>query len=102
MFLVLGLHRRDAARPRTMGLPLSTLLSQALVAFTIEADHLFELPLPHCTTESRQRGEPIAGPWLISMPFWANCLKHVDAGGMTVGDLVDRELIAGLFLQGNN
>src|SRR5205823_3484134 len=85
-----------------MGLPLSTLLSQALVAFTIEADHLFELRMPHCTTESRKRGEPIAGPWLISMPFWANCLKHVEAEGMTVGALFDRELIAGVFLQGNN
>ena len=40
--------------------------------------------MPHCTTESRKRGEPIAGPWLISMPFWANSLKHVDADGMTV------------------
>src|SRR5437763_416725 len=58
--------------------------------------------MPHCTTESRKRGEPIAGPWLISMPFWANCLKQVEAEGMTVGELLDRELIAGFFLQGNN
>lgn len=85
-----------------MGLPLSTLLSQALVAFTIEADHLFERRMPHHTTESRKRGEPIEGPWLISMPFWANCLKHVEAEGMTVGALFDRELIAGRFLQGSN
>lgn len=85
-----------------MGLPLPTLLSQALVAFTIEADHLFECRMPHCTTESRTRGEPIAGPWLISMPFWANCLKHVEAEGMTLGALLDRELIAGRFLQGSN
>ena len=100
--LVLGVHPRAAAIPRRMGLPLSTLLSQALVAFTIEADHLFERRMPHCTTESRKRGEPIAGPWLISMPFWANCLTHVEAEGMTVGALFDRELIAGFFLQGNN
>jgi len=85
-----------------MGLPLSTLLSQALVAFTIEADQLFESRMPHCTTESRKRGEPVAGPWLISMPFWANGLKHVDRDGMTVGELSDRELIAARFLQGNN
>lgn len=85
-----------------MALPLSTLLSQALVAFTIEADHLFELRMPHCTTESRQRGEPVAGPWLISMPFWANGLKHIEPEGMTVGALFDRELIAGSFLEGNN
>ena len=85
-----------------MQLPLSTMLSQALVAFTIEADHLFELRMPHCTSESRKRGEPIAGPWLISMPFWANALKHVDQEGMTVGALADRELIAHEFLQGNN
>jgi hypothetical protein len=85
-----------------MGLPLSTLLSQALVAFTIEADHLFETRMPHCTTESRKRGEPPAGPWLISMPFWANGLKHVDPAGMTVGALTERSLIAARFLEGNN
>ena len=73
-----------------MVLPLSTLLSHALVAFTIEADHLFERRMPHCTTESRKRGERIEGPWLISMPFWANGLKHIDAKGMTVGSLVDQ------------
>ena len=85
-----------------MALPLSTLLSQALVAFTIETDHLFETRMPHCTTESRKRGEPAAGPWLISMPFWANCLKHVDADGMTVAALVDREPIADRYLKGSN
>jgi hypothetical protein len=85
-----------------MGLPLSTLLSQALVAFTIEADHAFELRMPHCTTESRKRGEPIAGPWLISMPFWANCLKHVEGAGMAVGALSDRALTADHYLQGAN
>jgi hypothetical protein len=36
------------------------------------------------------------------MPFWANGLKHVDAEGMTVGALVDRELIAGSYLKGSN
>jgi hypothetical protein len=85
-----------------MELPLSTLLSQALVAFTIEADHLFECRMPHCTSESRKRGEPIAGPWLISMPFWANGLKHVDADGMTIRSLVDRALIGDRFLLGTN
>jgi hypothetical protein len=85
-----------------MSLPLSTLMSQALVAFTIEADHLFECRMPHCTSESRKRGEPIDGPWLISMPFWSNCLKHVDDDGMTVGALADRALVADRYLQGNN
>jgi hypothetical protein len=85
-----------------MGLPLPTLLSHALVAITIEADHLFECRMPHCTSESRKRGEPIAGPWLISMPFWANGLKHVEPDGMTVGALADRALIADLFLRGSN
>lgn len=85
-----------------MNLPLSTLLSHALVAFTIEADHLFECRMPHYTSESRKRGEPIKGPWLISMPFWANGLKYFDADGMNVGALVDRALIADRFLQGSN
>lgn len=91
-----------AAIPPCVRLPLSTLLSQALVAFTIEADHLFERRMPHYTTESLKRGEPVEGPWLISMPFWANGLKHVEPDGMTVGMLCDRELIADRFLQGNN
>jgi hypothetical protein len=85
-----------------MGMPLSTLLSQASVACTIETDHLFECRMPHVTTESLKRGEPGSGPWLISMPFWANCLKHIEPEGMTVRALSDREPIAGRYLQGNN
>jgi len=85
-----------------MTFPLPTLLSQAVVAFTIEADHLFECRMPHYTTESRKRGEPIEGPWLISMAFWANGLKHIDADGMTVGALADRALLAGHFIEGSN
>ena len=47
------------------GLPLSTLLSQALVAFTIEFDNEFEHQMPHRTTQPRLPGQRIPGwcPW---------------------------------------
>lgn len=51
------------------------LLSQALVAFTIELDNEFEHRMPHRTTRgpaARSR----RGPWLVSWPMWANYLRH--------------------------
>jgi DNA-binding MarR family transcriptional regulator len=66
-------------------LPLSTLLSQALVAFTIEFDNEFEHQSPHRTT-LRRAG---SGPWLTSMVMWSNCMRFVRAEGITVGELED-------------
>jgi DNA-binding MarR family transcriptional regulator len=60
-------------------LPLPTLLSQALVAFTVELDNEFERRLPHRT--STKRGE---GPWLVSVAMWSTCLSFVDDDGVTV------------------
>jgi hypothetical protein len=85
-----------------MSLPLSTLLSQALVAFTIEADHLFETGMPHVTSEDLKAGRPGRGPWLISLPFWSTCLKHVAPGGTAVGEVLDRGFLADNFLLGTN
>ncbi|SPD85444.1 protein of unknown function [Micropruina glycogenica] len=45
--------------------PLSTLLSWALVAFTIEADNEFESAVPHVTSQDRRDGRPGRGPWLV-------------------------------------
>lgn len=85
-----------------MDLPLSTLLSHALVAFTIEADQLFEVEMPHTTTEDLKAGRPPRGPWLISLAFWSNCLSHVAPTGSEVGEVLDRGFLADNFLLGTN
>ncbi len=64
-------------------LPLATLLSQALVAFTIELDNEFEHRLPHRTTKHSSTG----GPWLTSMAMWSTCMRFVGDEGVTVRDL---------------
>jgi DNA-binding MarR family transcriptional regulator len=67
-------------------LPLSALLSQALVAFTVEFDNEFERQMPHRTTKHGAG----SGPWLVSMVMWLNCMRFVGGGGVTVGELEDR------------
>src|ERR1700691_1595149 len=62
---------------------LSTLLSQTLVAFTIEFDNEFEYRMPHPTTDF---GGGV-GPWLVSMAMWFNCMRYVGEGGISVKDL---------------
>ncbi len=64
-------------------LPLSTLLSKTLVAFTIEFDNEFEHRAPHRTT----RHGSGQGPWLASMAMWSTCMRYVDEKGVTVGEL---------------
>ena len=65
-------------------LPLSALLSQALVAFTIECDNEFERQMPHSTTS---HGRTPGAPWLVSMAMWSNCLRFVGEDPITVGEL---------------
>jgi hypothetical protein len=65
-------------------LPLSALLSQVLVAFTIECDNEFERQMPHSTTS---HGQPAGAPWLVSMAMWSNCLRFVGEDPVTVGEL---------------
>ena len=63
-------------------LPLSALLSQALVAFTIEFDNEFEHQAPHRTTNF---GSPSASaPWLVSMAMWIKFLRFVPDEGIRV------------------
>ena len=69
------------------GLPLATLLSQVLVAFTIEFDNEFEHRMPHRTTRLTASGEQQTGPWLVSMVMWSNLMRLVTEDGMTVGEL---------------
>jgi DNA-binding MarR family transcriptional regulator len=64
-------------------LPLPTLLSHALVAFTIEFHNEFEHRMPHRTT--RHGGSH--GPWLASMAMWFTCMRFVPEEGVSVGKL---------------
>jgi hypothetical protein len=59
---------------------LSALLSQALVAFTIEFDNEFEHRMPHRTTNHGGT----AGPWLVSMAMWMNCMQFIGEEGVPV------------------
>ena len=73
-------------------LPLSALLSQALVAFTIEFDNEAEHRLPHRTTSHGMSG-PGDGdpkPWLVSLAMWENCMRYVTGEPITAGDLEAR------------
>jgi len=65
-------------------LPLSALLSQALVAFTIEFDNAAERQIRHRTT---RHGGPRNGVWLVSMAMWLNCMRYVGADPIRVRDV---------------
>jgi methyltransferase (TIGR00027 family) len=79
--------RPAALVPQAPGtLSLSALLSQVLVAFTIEADNEAEHRLPHRTTDFGASGHG-DGPWLVSMVMFENCLRFVGAEPITVGEL---------------
>jgi len=71
-------------------LPLSTLLSQALVAFTIELDNEFERLMPHRTTKTVPTGGLPKAPWLVSMVMWSRFLRFIRRDGISVREL--REL----------
>jgi hypothetical protein len=79
-------------------IPLPTLLSHALVAWTIEIDNAFELRMPHCTTASIKRGEPIAGPWLVSFAMYVHCMRHLTSEGMSYAELERRAGVLGPVL----
>jgi len=68
-------------------LPLITLLSRALVAFTIEADNEAEHLMPHRTTD-HGAGPRGSGPWLTSLAMYENCLRYLgDGEPRTIGEL---------------
>jgi DNA-binding MarR family transcriptional regulator len=74
--------------------PLPTLLSYALVAFTIEFDNEAEQRLPHTTTRYGVKNTTSAlhAPWLVSMAMYLNCMQFLneDEQGIPVRDLVKR------------
>src|SRR5579864_4298490 len=78
---------------RATALPLSALLSQVLVAFTIECDNEFERQMRHWTTNHGSTGGSRQGPWLVSIMMWWNCMRFVGPTGVRVGQL---ETLAGL------
>jgi len=75
------------AGAETAGLPLPTLLSQVLVAFTIEFDNEFEHQMPHRTTNHGSTAGSHDGPWLVSLAMWSNCMRFVGEEGVRAGEL---------------
>ena len=67
-------------------LPLPTLLSFALVAFTIEIDNEFEHQLPH-RTATGPCAKSGRGPWLTSFAMWSNFMQYVVPQGVPLADL---------------
>jgi hypothetical protein len=67
--------------------PLSTLLSQALVAFTIEIDNEAEHRLPHSTTRHGRTTNSGPAPWLASINMYFNCLQHVPEQGIRLSEM---------------
>jgi DNA-binding MarR family transcriptional regulator len=77
-------------------LPLSALLSQALVAFTIEFDNEAERQMQHRTTRHGLAKHVSAegslhAPWLVSLVMWSNCMQFLGEDRVTVAEL---ELLA--------
>ena len=72
--------------PSADSLSLSALLSQALVAFTIECDNEAEHRIPH-RTQDYGASEQGSGAWLVSMVMYENCLRFVGEEPMTVAEL---------------
>jgi hypothetical protein len=75
----------DASAPGR--LPLSALLSQALVAFTIEFDNEAERHIRHRTT---RLGGPRDGVWLVSMAMWLNCMRYLGTDPIRVGEIASK------------
>ncbi|MFZ0805042.1 MAG: hypothetical protein WAN03_02615 [Candidatus Sulfotelmatobacter sp.] len=70
--------------------PLSSLLSFALVAFTIEFDNDAERRISHRTTRHGSTEGTLSKPWLVSMAMYLNCMQFLDEEGMSARDLVRR------------
>jgi methyltransferase (TIGR00027 family) len=69
--------RSPAPAGSASAFPLSALLSQALVAFTIEYDNEFEHRMPHATTNHGRTAGARHTPWLVSRVMWATCMRYV-------------------------
>jgi DNA-binding MarR family transcriptional regulator len=76
--------KHSVSRGAAAALPLSALLSQVLVAFTIEFDNESERRIQHWTTN---QGGTRKGVWLVSLVMFSNCMRFVGEGGVRVGEL---------------
>lgn len=74
------------------------MLSQALVAFTVEFDNEGEHRMAHRTT--RHGATEQGALWLTSQAMWANVMRYVPDGGITVGELRAQARTNGLKLRG--
>lgn len=70
----------------TGALPLSALLSQVWVAFTIEFDNEFEHQTPHRTTNHGSTAGWSSAPWLVSMTMWTKFMRFVPDDGIKIRD----------------
>jgi DNA-binding MarR family transcriptional regulator len=74
--------------------PLCALVSQLLVAFTIEFDNEFEHQMPHKTTNHGSSRGPESDlshvPWLVSMAMWVHCMQYVPENGIPARELASR------------
>ena len=84
----------------TTPLPLPTLLSQVLVAHTVELDNEAEHRLPHRTTRGNEPAAGRGAPWLVSFALWANALQYLDEDAVTVAELRARARTTKLLLGG--
>jgi hypothetical protein len=66
---------------------LSTLLSQALVAYTVEFDNETEHLLPHRTSDHGATAASGPRPWLVSLVMWCNCMKFVGPDGVQLSEM---------------
>src|SRR5580692_9283412 len=78
---------------------LSEMLSQLLVAYTIEFDNEFEHFMPHVTASfgaggpeqfASESGELVRRPWLTSMGMWSNFMRYVPPEGIPLDELAGR------------
>jgi DNA-binding MarR family transcriptional regulator len=76
-------------------LPLPTLLSRLLIAFTIEFDNEAEHRLEHRTTLGAAGGTR-RGPWLVSQAMWANFMQFVGGDGVPLHEVDDLARITNL------
>jgi DNA-binding MarR family transcriptional regulator len=76
-------------------LPLPTLLSRLLIAFTIEFDNEAEHRLEHRTTQGAAGGTD-RGPWLVSQALWANFMQFVGGDGVPMYEVDDLARITNL------
>ena len=78
------------ARPAGGRLPLPALVSQLLVAFTIEFDNEFEHQMPPRTTRHGSTPGSDRPPWLVSMATWVHGMRFVPEDGIPASELARR------------